>query len=152
MQNVKGFIDWLKKHGCTILKPTNKYEVARWRGKELGIVYTTGKTNKFYAKEALYKFENGKVWHGGIHYMTETAGNKDIDINLKFKTLEIENTLIISSELKAEGFTANTLNKPELVEYLRTQGYINKKITAWKCADLDLYQWKCDLILLTNQQ
>ena len=68
LRNPQPFIKWLQQHGCEILPPTNEYELVRWDGKQVGILYTTGKVNSPYASKALDCFHargTGKKWHGG---------------------------------------------------------------------------------------
>lgn len=61
----EGFTRWLKSHGCEILPATNEYESVRWKGKKVGVIYTTRATSGKYASEALLCFLTKKVWHGG---------------------------------------------------------------------------------------
>ena len=49
MINPTKFDQWLRNNGCEVLPTTNQYEVIRWKGKQVGIIYSTGKTNSAYA-------------------------------------------------------------------------------------------------------
>jgi hypothetical protein len=62
--NWKKFKDWLKANGAEILPLTNEYETLRFRGKEVGIFYQSGKTNGSYAKNALWCFKHNESWDG----------------------------------------------------------------------------------------
>jgi len=60
------FRKWLEGYGCEILPPTNQYESIRWKGKEVGVIYTSNKTNGKYANEAIKAFYSKKNnWTGG---------------------------------------------------------------------------------------
>lgn len=58
------FKQWLKDYGCEILPPTNPYEAVRFEGKEIGVIYTSGKTSGVYATRAIICFKNNKKWDG----------------------------------------------------------------------------------------
>lgn len=62
--NIEKFKYWLTDRGCEILPSTNQYEKLRFKGKEVGVIYTTGKTNGDFANKAIYAFNNGKKWDG----------------------------------------------------------------------------------------
>lgn len=64
MQNKK-FIKWLENYGCEILPPSNEYEAVRWRGKKVGIFYTSGKCNSEYARKARKHYKSNLSWDGG---------------------------------------------------------------------------------------
>jgi hypothetical protein len=59
------FEAWLLEHGCEILPATNDYEVLRWKGRETGVLYNTGKTNAPYAARAIVAFISNNKWNGG---------------------------------------------------------------------------------------
>jgi len=148
MQNKKGFIDWLEMYGCTILKPTNQYEVVRWRGNELGIIYTTGKANKWYAKQALYKFEKGKIWHSEIFNLPKRSGNKGIGINIKFKTLEVKNTAIEidgGGFYMMAGFAKEYPSDEEIKIYASYLGYSADGAHVKFDKTLNMYEWYSQL-------
>lgn len=58
------FEKWLKDRGCEILPITNEYETLRFKGKETGIFYCTGKTNNDYANKAYMAFKKNNKWDG----------------------------------------------------------------------------------------
>lgn len=62
--DVAKFKIWLSERGCEILPPTNQYEAVRFKGRETGIVYTTGKTNGRFTTEAVRAFQTGGKWNG----------------------------------------------------------------------------------------
>lgn len=55
---------WLQQNGAEILPPTNEYELVRFKGKEKGVIYTSGKTSSSYANQAILCFLQGKKWDG----------------------------------------------------------------------------------------
>lgn len=61
---LKKFKAWLEKNGCEILPPSNDYEEIRFKGKETGVIYKTGKYSGRYASNALVCFLSGKKWNG----------------------------------------------------------------------------------------
>lgn len=64
--NIEKFKKWLEQQGCEILQPTNQYELVRFKGKEVGILYTTGSTNGKYASDAIKSFSTNGLhkWDG----------------------------------------------------------------------------------------
>lgn len=56
---------WLQNHGCQILPPTNEWEVLRFRGKETGIFYSSGKTSNQYSNIAYIAYKSNTPWNGG---------------------------------------------------------------------------------------
>lgn len=64
--DIDKFTMWLMQFGCEILPPTNEYEALRFKGKETGVLYTSGKTSNNYTSEAVEHYERGsKNWTGG---------------------------------------------------------------------------------------
>lgn len=59
------FKQWLINNGCDIQPPTNQYEKLRFKGLEVGVIYTTGKTSGKYANDALSAFKANSKWKGG---------------------------------------------------------------------------------------
>lgn len=55
---------WLVSNGAEILPPTNGFELIRFKGKEVGVIYKSGKYNSDYAKEAVRCFMSKKKWDG----------------------------------------------------------------------------------------
>lgn len=58
------FKSWLQQHGAEILPPTNEYEDTRFKGKEVGVRYKSGKFSNKYAEEAYNCYKQGKKWDG----------------------------------------------------------------------------------------
>jgi hypothetical protein len=65
IKDIQYFSKWLQDRGCEILPTTNEYEVLRFRGKETGVFYTSGKTSNKYANNAYIAFKSNKKWDGG---------------------------------------------------------------------------------------
>lgn len=55
---------WLEQNGAEILPITNEFEMLRFRGSEVGIIYKSGKYNSPYAKKAFDCYKNNKPWDG----------------------------------------------------------------------------------------
>ena len=62
--DVEKFKIWLAQRGCEILPPTNQYEILRFKGKETGVLYNTGRTNGRFTVEAIRAFGAGGKWNG----------------------------------------------------------------------------------------
>lgn len=65
MRDLEKFKQWLIDNGCDILPPTNQHEKLRFKGSEVGIIYTTGRTSGKYTDDALKCFRSNKKWNGG---------------------------------------------------------------------------------------
>jgi len=63
-KDVKKFEKWLVMRGCEILPPTNSYEILRFKGREVGVLYSSGKTSGKYADGALKAFYRNSRWAG----------------------------------------------------------------------------------------
>lgn len=64
--NLEKFKQWLINSGCEILPPTNQYEKLRFKGSEVGIIYTTDRTSGKYTDDAIKHFKSNKKWDGGV--------------------------------------------------------------------------------------
>lgn len=62
--DVEKFKNWLQQNGAEILPPTNQWEIIRFKGKETGVIYSSGKTSNSYANQAVICFLKGKYWDG----------------------------------------------------------------------------------------
>ena len=62
--DLEKFKKWLQQNGAEILPATNQYEIIRFKGKETGVIYSSGKTSNSYANQAVICFLNGKKWDG----------------------------------------------------------------------------------------
>jgi len=62
---LKKFTNWLLGRGAEILPLTNEYEALRFKGKEVGVIYKTGKTSGSYATKAIKCYIKNKKWDGG---------------------------------------------------------------------------------------
>ena len=62
--NYQKFENWLRGYGCEILPATNDYEAIRWKGKQVGVIYNTGRVSGKYAAKAWDCYKNGKSWDG----------------------------------------------------------------------------------------
>jgi len=64
MIDLDKFEKWLKYRGAEIIPPSNEYEVLRFKGREVGIIYKSGKTGNNYTVHAIECFKNNKKWWG----------------------------------------------------------------------------------------
>jgi 5-methylcytosine-specific restriction endonuclease McrA len=62
--NIENFKAWLLLQGAEILPKTNEYELLRFRGREVGVVYTSGKTSNRYTLNAITCFLRRTKWDG----------------------------------------------------------------------------------------
>lgn len=62
--NYNKFKKWLQERGCEILPPTNEYEAVRFKGKEVGVLYTPGKVSNQFTRGALRAFRTNSKWNG----------------------------------------------------------------------------------------
>lgn len=62
--NSDKFKKWLIQRGAEILPNSTEYELLRFKGKEIGVVYKSGKTSNDYTKKAIIAFNNNKRWDG----------------------------------------------------------------------------------------
>lgn len=56
--------DWLVLQGCEILPNTSEYEALRFKGKEVGVIYKTGKTSGRYTDNAIRCMRRVLTWKG----------------------------------------------------------------------------------------
>lgn len=61
------FIQWLKDNGAEVFPPTNEYEAVRFKGKEVGVLYKSGKTSNNYTMVAVTCFIRKRHWDGKPH-------------------------------------------------------------------------------------
>jgi len=62
--NIDNFRSWLILQGAEILPRTNEYEELRFKGKEVGVVYKSGKTSNGYTLNAIKCFLKKQKWNG----------------------------------------------------------------------------------------
>lgn len=60
----KRFKSWLIQQGGEVLPITNEYESIRFKGRQSGVLYNSGKVSNEYAREAISSFLRGKKWKG----------------------------------------------------------------------------------------
>ena len=58
------FKKWLTSQGVEILPNTNEHESVRFKGRETGVLYKSGKTSNVYALKALVCFTTNTSWDG----------------------------------------------------------------------------------------
>jgi len=63
--DIEKFKKWLEGYGCEILPPTNEYELIRWKGAEVGVLYSSGKSSNNYASKAFLSYCHNGKWDGG---------------------------------------------------------------------------------------
>ncbi len=62
--NIKKFEFWLKKRGASILPLSNEYEALRFKGRNTGVIYTSGKVANGYTQDAINAFLCKSKWNG----------------------------------------------------------------------------------------
>lgn len=62
--NINKFSKWLTDRGAEILPVTNQYEALRFKGREVGVLYKTGKTSGRYTDHTIECFLKNKSWWG----------------------------------------------------------------------------------------
>jgi len=63
-ENIKKFKNWLLNNGAEILPTTNNYEAVRFKAKEVGVLYVSGKVNNEYCRKAISAYKSNKKWDG----------------------------------------------------------------------------------------
>ena len=63
-KELEKFKSWLHNNGAEILPPTNQYELIRFKGTEVGVIYTSGKYSGIFANRTYTEFRNNKTWSG----------------------------------------------------------------------------------------
>jgi len=82
LNDIPKFKAWLEARGCEILPATNEFEVLRFRGKETGVFYSSGKTSNSYANNAYICYKTNKQWNGGPTSVGRQASYKKEKMNL----------------------------------------------------------------------
>lgn len=59
---LEAFKKWIQANGGVILPNTNQYELIRFKGLSVGIVYISGKTSGTYTDSAIDSWRRGKSW------------------------------------------------------------------------------------------
>jgi len=62
--NIDKFTKWLTQMGVEILPVTNQYEALRFKGREVGVLYKSGKVANSYTTEAIKCFKKKQKWNG----------------------------------------------------------------------------------------
>jgi len=62
--DINKFAEWLTARGAEILPATNEYEALRFKGREVGVIYTSGKTGNQYTTHTIECFKKNKKWWG----------------------------------------------------------------------------------------
>lgn len=105
-QQIERFKKWLRNNGAEILPTTNEYEAVRFKGKSIGVLYTTGKVANKYTTEAINSFKTGKKWKG----KPVNVGRKNSYKKQKAQLLERDGTKCF--------FCGNELEEDITVEHL----------------------------------
>jgi len=94
---IQSFKKWLEARGCEIFPVTNEYELLRFKGKETGVVYSSGKTSNQYTRHAFFCFSNpSEKWDGApIKELRQTTYRKE-----KRKLLERDGDICFLCGLK----------------------------------------------------
>lgn len=82
IKDIESLKKWLQDRGCEILPNTNEFEVLRFKGKETGVFYSSGKTSNQYANKAYIAFKTNSYWNGGPVNIGRKSDYKKEKINL----------------------------------------------------------------------
>ena len=63
--DIDKFTKWLVQNGAEILPCTNEYELLRFKGKQVGVLYKSGKTGNIFTSFSIQCFKKGKKWSFG---------------------------------------------------------------------------------------
>jgi len=58
------FIKYLKSNGAEILSVSNGYELLRFKGQSVGVIYNSGKTSGKYCNQSIKDYKSRKKWTG----------------------------------------------------------------------------------------
>lgn len=58
------FQKWLEQKGVEILPTTNEYESLRFKGREVGVIYKSGRVSNSYTKAAITAYKENLPWNG----------------------------------------------------------------------------------------
>lgn len=61
---IEKFKSWLENRGAEILPNTSEYEVLRFKGLEVGVLYGSGKVNSGYTAHAINCYKSNSTWNG----------------------------------------------------------------------------------------
>lgn len=62
--NTDKFTNWLSQMGVEILPTSSEHEAVRFKGREVGVLYKSGKVSGNYVTEAIKCFKQKKKWNG----------------------------------------------------------------------------------------
>lgn len=62
--NIDKFKKWLTDRGVEILPCSNAWELLRFKGKEIGVLYKSGKVSNPYTTSAIRCYKHSKQWNG----------------------------------------------------------------------------------------
>lgn len=62
--NINKFSKWIVQNGGEVLPLTSEYEVIRFRGLHVGVLYNTGKYSGQFAFKTLQEFKESRAWTG----------------------------------------------------------------------------------------
>lgn len=64
MIDIEKFEKWITDRGAEILPCTNEYELLRFKARETGVIYKSGKVNSRYTTHTIECFKKNKSWWG----------------------------------------------------------------------------------------
>lgn len=62
--DVEKFKRYIEQHGGEIQPVTSEYELVRFRGSQIGVIYKSGKCSGVYATQARKDYKAGRDWSG----------------------------------------------------------------------------------------
>lgn len=61
-QYINDFKEWLLENGAEIIPTTNQYEAVRYKGMNVGVLYTSGNVSGIAAQKTMQEFARRKQW------------------------------------------------------------------------------------------
>ena len=99
------FKSWLIQQGGEVLPVTNEHEAIRFKGRQTGVLYKSGKVSNEYAREAILAFCQNKKWKGS-------------PIKMKRKNYKRQKSFLLERDGDCCFFCGNELGDDITVEHL----------------------------------
>ena len=74
--DINKFKFWLESLGAEVLPCTNEYELLRFKGSEVGVLYKSGKFSGQYVADAIQAFKSNSKWKGRPLRSNRKGGTK----------------------------------------------------------------------------
>ena len=81
-KDIPAITEFLLRTGCEIIPVTNSSELLRFKGKETGVIYTTGNTSGRYVQNMLECYISRSKWNGGPDSTKRMANYRKYKVKL----------------------------------------------------------------------